>query len=263
MMYRMLLLTKERDVEMLKTLIKGLFCLSILLTAATTGVYAETEQNNACLADQSCGEAILAGFVVEDYKDAIIETKFYDANENEVLSVQMSYSTDKFQERIHLPVGKYHIKTSVIGLENGHNNSSSEKLYTFDIYGNIEVKDNEVASFRTFVGNEDLMYKYGWIVNFPFANKPEDYGGVYDLNMLKTLENKYANEVLGKPMKEKYKQENKEEQKVIEAEKESKNLPPAIIVRTAFTLIALVIIIYLVYMVIVYLVCKAVRKNMD
>lgn len=262
-MYRMLLLTKERDVEMLKTLIKGLFCLSILLTAATTGVYAETEQNNACLADQSCGEAILAGFVVEDYKDAIIETKFYDANENEVLSVQMSYSTDKFQERIHLPVGKYHIKTSVIGLENGHNNSSSEKLYTFDIYGNIEVKDNEVASFRTFVGNEDLMYKYGWIVNFPFANKPEDYGGVYDLNMLKTLENKYANEVLGKPMKEKYKQENKEEQKVIEAEKESKNLPPAIIVRTAFTLIALVIIIYLVYMVIVYLVCKAVRKNMD
>lgn len=249
---------------MLKKLIKGLFCLSILLTAATTGVYAETEQNNACLADQPCGEAILAGFVVEDYKDAIIETKFYDVNENEVLSVQMSYSTDKFQEKIHLPVGKYHIKTSVIGLENGHNNSSSsEKLYTFDIYGNIEVKDTEVASFRTFVGNEDLMYKYGWIVNFPFANKPEDYGGVYDLNMLKTLENKYANEVLGKPMKEKYKQENKEEQKMIEAEKESENLSPAIVVRTAFTLIALVIIIYLVYMVIVYLVCKAVHKNID
>lgn len=249
---------------MLKKLIKGLFCLSILLTAATTGVYAETEQNNACLADQPCGEAILAGFVVEDYKDAIIETKFYDVNENEVLSVQMSYSTDKFQEKIHLPVGKYHIKTSVIGLENGHNNSSSsEKLYTFDIYGNIEVKDTEVASFRTFVGNEDLMYKYGWIVNFPFANKPEDYGGVYDLNMLKTLENKYANEVLGKPMKEKYKHENKEEQKVIEAEKEGENLPPAIVVRTAFTLISLVIIIYLVYMVIVYLVCKAVHKNMD
>lgn len=224
--------------------------------------YAE-EANSACVAGSPCGEAILAGFVVEDYKNAIIETKFYDANENEVLSVQMSYSTDKFQEKIHLPVGKYHIKTSVIGLENRHNNSSSEKLYTFDIYGNIEVKDNEVASFRTFVGNEDLMYKYGWIVNFPFANKPEDYGGVYDLNMLKTLESKYANEVLGKPMKEKYKQENKEEQKVIEAEKESKNLPPAIVVRTVFTLIALVIIIYLVYMVIVYLVCKAARKNMD
>lgn len=182
--------------------------------------YAE-EANNACVAGSPCGEAILAGFVVEDYKSAIIETKFYDVNENEVLSVQMSYTTDKFQEKIHLPVGKYHIKTSVIGLENGHNSSSSEKLYTFDIYGNIEVKEGETASFRTFVGNEDLMYKYGWIVNFPFANKPEDYGGVYDLNMLKTLENKYANEVLGKPMKEKYKQENKEEQKVIEAEKET------------------------------------------
>lgn len=241
----------------------------LLITATIVGLalvpqasYAE-EANNACIAGSSCGEAILAGFVVEDYKDVIIETKFYDVNENEVLSVQMSYTTDKFQEKIHLPVGKYHIKTSVIGLENGHNNSSSEKLYTFDIYGNIEVKDNEVASFRTFVGNEDLMYKYGWIVNFPFANKPEDYGGVYDLNMLKTLENKYANEVLGKPMKEKYKQENKEEQRVIEAEKESKNLPPAIVVRTAFTLIALVIIIYLVYIIIVYLVCKAAHKNMD
>ena len=209
--------------------------------------YAE-EANSACVAGSPCGEAILAGFVVEDYKDVIIETKFYDVNENEVLSVQMSYTTDKFQEKIHLPVGKYHIKTSVIGLENGHNNSSSsEKLYTFDIYGNIEVKEGETASFRTFVGNEDLMYKYGWIVNFPFANKPEDYGGVYDLNMLKTLENKYANEVLGKPMKEKYKQENKEEPKVIEAEKESKNLPPAIVVRTAFTLITLVIIIYMAY----------------
>lgn len=222
------------------------------------------EANNACVAGSPCGEAILAGFVVEDYKDAIIETKFYDINENEVLSVQMSYSTDKFQEKIHLPVGKYHIKTSVIGLENGHNNSSSsEKLYTFDIYGNIEVKDTEVASFRTFVGNEDLMYKYGWIVNFPFANKPEDYGGVYDLNMLKTLENKYANEVLGKPMKEKYKQENKEEQKAIEAEKESKNLPPAIVVRTAFTLVSLAIIMYLVYLIIIYLVCKAIHKNKD
>lgn len=230
---------------MLKTLIKGLFCLSILLTAATTGVYAETEQNNACLADQSCGEAILAGFVVEDYKDAIIETKFYDVNENDVLSVQMSYSTDKFQEKIHLPVGKYHIKTSVIGLENGHNSSSSEKLYTFDIYGNIEVKDNEVASFRTFVGNEDLMYKYGWIVNFPFANKPEDYGGVYDLNMLKTLENKYANEVLGKPMKEKYKQENKEEQKVIEAEKEISESKYSSFVKFVFIPIGIIGIVYI------------------
>lgn len=230
---------------MLKILIKGLFCLSILLTAATTGVYAETEQNNACLADQSCGEAILAGFVVEDYKDAIIETKFYDVNENEVLSVQMSYSTDKFQEKIHLPVGKYHIKTSVIGLENGHNSSSSEKLYTFDIYGNIEVKDNEVASFRTFVGNEDLMYKYGWIVNFPFANKPEDYGGVYDLNMLKTLENKYANEVLGKPMKEKYKQENKEEQKVIEAEKETNGNKYSSFVKFVFIPVVIVGILYI------------------
>ena len=241
----MLLLTKERDVEMLKTLIKGLFCLSILLTAATTGVYAETEQNNACLADQSCGEAILAGFVVEDYKNAIIETKFYDINENEVLSVQMSYTTDKFQEKIHLPVGKYHIKTSVIGLENGHNSSSSEKLYTFDIYGNIEVKEGETASFRTFVGNEDLMYKYGWIVNFPFANKPEDYGGIYDLNMLKTLENKYANEVLGKPMKEKYKQENKEEQKVIEAEKETNGNKYSSFVKFVFIPVVIVGIVYI------------------
>ena len=244
-MYCMLLLTKERDVEMLKTLIKGLFCLSILLTAATTGVYAETEQNNACLADQSCGEAILAGFVVEDYKNAIIETKFYDINENEVLSVQMSYTTDKFQEKIHLPVGKYHIKTSVIGLENGHNSSSSEKLYTFDIYGNIEVKEGETASFRTFVGNEDLMYKYGWIVNFPFANKPEDYGGIYDLNMLKTLENKYANEVLGKPMKEKYKQENKEEQKVIEAEKETNGNKYSSFVKFVFIPVVIVGIVYI------------------
>lgn len=207
--------------------------------------YAE-EANNACIAGSPCGEAILAGFVVEDYKDVIIETKFYDINEKEVLSVQMSYNTDKFQEKIHLPVGKYHIKTSVIGLENGHNSSSSEKLYTFDIYGNIEVKDNEVASFRTFVGNEDLMYKYGWIVNFPFANKPEDYGGVYDLNMLKTLENKYANEVLGSNLKEKYKQQQEAEKGVIVAEEESKNPYPAI-ARSAFTLIALVIIIYMAY----------------
>lgn len=206
--------------------------------------YAE-EANNACVAGSPCGEAILAGFVVEDYKDVIIETKFYDINENEVLSVQMSYSTDKFQEKIHLPVGKYHIKTSVIGLENGHNNSSSEKLYTFDIYGNIEVKDTEVASFRTFVGNEDLMYKYGWIVNFPFANKPEDYGGVYDLNMLKTLENKYANEVLGKPMKEKYKQENKEEQKVIEAEKETNGNKYSSFVKFIFIPIVIAGIIYI------------------
>ena len=245
MMYCMLLLTKERDVEMLKTLIKSLFCLSILLTAATTGVYAETEQNNACLADQSCGEAILAAFVVEDYKAAITETKFYNVNNEEVLSVQMSYSTDKFQEKIHLPVGKYHIKTSVIGLENGHNSSSSEKLYTFDIYGNIEVKEGETASFRTFVGNEDLMYKYGWIVNFPFANKPEDYGGVYDLNMLKTLENKYANEVLGKPMKEKYKQENKEEQKVIEAEKETNGNKYSSFVKFVFIPVVIVGIVYI------------------
>lgn len=206
--------------------------------------YAE-EANNVCVAGSPCGEAILAGFVVEDYKDAIIETKFYDTNENEILSVQMSYSTDKFQEKIHLPVGKYHIKTSVIGLENGHNTSSSEKLYTFDIYGNIEVKDTEVASFRTFVGNEDLMYKYGWIVNFPFANKPEDYGGVYDLNMLKTLENKYANEVLGKPMKEKYKQENKEEQKVIEAEKETNGNKYSSFVRFVFIPVVIIGIVYI------------------
>lgn len=206
--------------------------------------YAE-EANNACVAGSPCGEAILAGFVVEDYKDAIIETKFYDVNEKEVLSVQMSYTTDKFQEKVHLPVGKYHIKTSVIGLENGHSNSSSEKLYTFDIYGNIEVKEGETASFRTFVGNEDLMYKYGWIVNFPFANKPEDYGGVYDLNMLKTLENKYANEVLGKPMKEKYKQENKEEQKVIEAEKETSESKYSSFVKFVFIPIVIIGVIYI------------------
>lgn len=222
----------------------------LLTTVAIIGLalipqasYAE-EANNACVAGSPCGEAILAGFVVEDYKDAIIETKFYDANENEILSVQMSYTTDKFQEKVHLPVGKYHIKTSVIGLENGHNSSSSEKLYTFDIYGNIEVKDTEVASFRTFVGNEDLMYKYGWIVNFPFANKPEDYGGVYDLNMLKTLENKYANEVLGKPMKEKYKHENKEEQKVIEAEKETSGNKYSSFVKFVFIPVVVVGILY-------------------
>lgn len=224
---------------------------SLLVIAAIIGLalvpqtsYAE-EANNACVAGSPCGEAILAGFVVEDYKDAIIETKFYDVNENEILSVQMSYTTDKFQEKIHLPVGKYHIKTSVIGLENGHNSSSSEKLYTFDIYGNIEVKEGETASFRTFVGNEDLMYKYGWIVNFPFANKPEDYGGVYDLNMLKTLENKYANEVLGKPMKEKYKQENKEEQKVIEAEKETNGNKYSSFVKFVFIPVVIIGIVYI------------------
>ena len=234
---------------------KGGFILKLikilLTTVAIIGLalvpqasYAE-EANNACVAGSPCGEAVLAGFVVEDYKDVIIETKFYDVNENEVLSVQMSYNTDKFQEKIHLPVGKYHIKTSVIGLENGHNSSSSEKLYTFDIYGNIEVKDNEVASFRTFVGNEDLMYKYGWIVNFPFANKPEDYGGVYDLNMLKTLENKYANEVLGKPMKEKYKQENKEEQKAIEAEKETNGNKYSSFVKFVFIPVVIIGIVYI------------------
>lgn len=245
MMYCMLLLTKERDVEMLKTLIKGLFCLSILLTAATTGVYAETEQNNACLADQSCGEAILAGFVVEDYKDAIIETKFYDINGNEVLSVQMSYNTDKFREKVKLPIGKYHIKTSVIGVDANIHQEKKDELFTFDIFGDIEVKEGETASFRTFVGNEDLMYKYGWIVNFPFANKPEDYGGVYDLNMLKTLENKYANEVLGKPMKEKYKQENKEEQKVIEAEKETSGNKYSSFVKFVFIPIVIIGVIYI------------------
>lgn len=259
----MLLLTKERDVEMLKTLIKSLFCLSILLTAATTGVYAETEQNNACLADQSCGEAILAAFVVEDYKAAITETKFYNVNNEEVLSVQMSYEKDKFKEKVSLPIGKYHIKTSVIGVDANIHQEKKDDLFTFDIFGDVEVKDTEVASFRTFVGNEDLMYKYGWIVNFPFANKPEDYGGVYDLNMLKTLENKYANEVLGSNLKEKYKQQQEAEKGVIVAEEESKNPPPAVVVRTAFVLISLVIIIYLVYVTIMYLVYKAASQNMD
>ena len=241
----MLLLTKERDVEMLKTLIKGLFCLSILLTAATTGVYAETEQNNACLADQSCGEAILAAFVVEDYKAAITETKFYNVNNEEVLFVQMSYEKDKFKEKVSLPIGKYHIKTSVIGVDANIHQEKKDDLFTFDIFGDVEVKEDETASFRTFVGNEDLMYKYGWIVNFPFANKPEDYGGVYDLNMLKTLENKYANEVLGKPMKEKYKQENKEEQKVIEAEKETSESKYSSFVKFVFIPIVIIGIVYI------------------
>ena len=241
----MLLLTKERDVEMLKTLIKSLFCLSILLTAATTGVYAETEQNNTCLADQSCGEAILAAFVVEDYKAAITETKFYNVNNEEVLSVQMSYEKDKFKEKVSLPIGKYHIKTSVIGVDVNIHQEKKDDLFTFDIFGDVEVKEGETASFRTFVGNEDLMYKYGWIVNFPFANKPEDYGGVYDLNMLKTLENKYANEVLGKPMKEKYKQENKEEQKVIEAEKETSENKYSSFVKFIFIPVVVVGILYI------------------
>lgn len=248
---------------MLKTLIKGLFCLSILLTAATTGVYAETEQNNACLTNQPCGEAILAAFVIEDYKAAITETKFYNVNNEEVLSVQMSYEKDKFKEKVSLPIGKYHIKTSVIGVDANIHQEKKDDLFTFDIFGDIEVKEGETASFRTFVGNEEQKYQYGWIANFPFANKPEDYGGVYDMNMLKTLENKYANEVLGSNFKEKYKQQQEAEKGVIVAEKENKNLDPAIVVRTAFTMFLLMIIMYLVYLAIIYLVCKAVSKNRD
>lgn len=248
---------------MLKTLIKGLFCLSILLTAATTGVYAEAEQNNACLADQPCGEAILAAFVVEDYKAAITETKFYNVNNEEILSVQMSYEKDKFKEKVSLPIGKYHIKTSVIGVDANIHQEKKDDLFTFDIFGDIEVKEGETASFRTFVGNEEQKYQYGWIANFPFANNPEDYGGLYDMNMLKTLENKYANEVLGSNFKEKYKQQQEDEKGVIVAEKENKNLDPAIVVRTAFTMFLLMIIMYLVYLAIIYLVCKAVSKNRD
>lgn len=248
---------------MLKTLIKGLFCLSILLTAATTGVYAEAEQNNACLTDQPCGEAILAAFVVEDYKAAITETKFYNVNNEEILSVQMSYEKDKFKEKVSLPIGKYHIKTSVIGVDANIHQEKKDDLFTFDIFGDIEVKEGETASFRTFVGNEEQKYQYGWIANFPFANNPEDYGGVYDMNMLKTLENKYANEVLGSNFKEKYKQQQEDEKGVIVAEKENKNLDPAIVVRTAFTMFLLMIIMYLVYLAIIYLVCKAVSKNRD
>ena len=248
---------------MLKTLIKGLFCLSILLTAATTGVYAEAEQNNACLADQPCGEAILAAFVVEDYKAAITETKFYNVNNEEILSVQMSYEKDKFKEKVSLPIGKYHIKTSVIGVDVNIHQEKKDNLFTFDIFGDIEVKEGETASFRTFVGNEEQKYQYGWIANFPFASRPEDYGGVYDMNMLKTLENKYANEVLGSNFKEKYKQQQEDEKGVIVAEKENKNLDPAIVVRTAFTMFLLMIIMYLVYLAIIYLVCKAVSKNRD
>ena len=248
---------------MLKTLIKGLFCLSILLTAATTGVYAEAEQNNVCLAGQLCGDAILAAFVVEDYKAAITETKFYNVNNEEVLSVQMSYEKDKFKEKVSLPIGKYHIKTSVIGVDANIHQEKKDDLFTFDIFGDIEIKEGETASFRTFVGNEEQKYQYGWIANFPFANNPEDYGGVYDMNMLKTLENKYANEVLGSNFKEKYKQQQEAEKGVIVAEKENKNLDPAIVVRTAFTMFLLMIIMYLVYLAIIYLVCKAVSKNRD
>ena len=248
---------------MLKTLIKGLFCLSILLTAATTGVYAETEQNNACLTNQPCGEAILAAFVIEDYKAAITETKFYNVNNEEVLSVQMSYEKDKFKEKVSLPIGKYHIKTSVIGVDANIHQEKKDDLFTFDIFGDIEVKEGETASFRTFVGNEEQKYQYGWIANFPFANKPEDYGGVYDMNTLKTLENKYANEVLGSNFKEKYKQQQEAEKGVIVAEKENKNLDPAIVVRTAFTMFLLMIIMYLVYLAIIYLVCKAASENRD
>ena len=248
---------------MLKTLIKGLFCLSILLTAATTGVYAEAEQNNACLTDQPCGEAILAAFVVEDYKAAITETKFYNVNNEEVLSVQMSYEKDNFKEKVSLPIGKYHIKTSVIGVDANIHQEKKDDLFTFDIFGDIEIKEGETASFRTFVGNEEQKYQYGWIANFPFANKPEDYGGVYDMNMLKTLENKYANEVLGSNFKEKYKQQQEDEKGVIVAEKENKNLDPAIVVRTAFTMFLLMIIMYLVYLAIIYLARKAVSENRD
>lgn len=232
---------------MLKTLTKGLFCLSILLTAAMTGVYAEAEQNNACLADQLCGDAILAAFVVEDYKAAITETKFYNANNEEVLSVQMSYEKDKFKEKVSLPIGKYYIKTSVIGVDANIHQEKKDDLFTFDIFGDIEVKADETASFRTFIGNEEQKYQYGWIANFPFANKPEDYGGVYDMNMLKTLENKYANEVLGSNFKEKYKKQQEAEKGVIVAEKESKNIDPAIVVRTAFILIGVVAFSFLVY----------------
>ena len=224
--------------------------------------YAE-EANNACIAGSPCGEAILAAFVVEDYKAAITETKFYNVNDEEVLSVQMSYEKDKFKENVSLPIGKYHIKTSVIGVDANIHQEKKDDLFTFDIFGDIEVKEGETASFRTFVGNEEQKYQYGWIANFPFANKPEDYGGVYDMNMLKTLENKYANEVLGSNFKEKYKQQQEAEKGVIVAEKESKNIDPAIVVRTAFMMFSLMIIMYLIYLAIIYLVCKAASENMD
>ena len=207
--------------------------------------YAE-EANNACIAGSPCGEAILAVFVVEDYKAAITETKFYNVNNEEVLSVQMSYEKDKFKERISLPIGKYHIKTSVIGIDANIHQEKKDDLFTFDIFGDVEVKEGETASFRTFVGNEEQKYQYGWIANFPFANKPEDYGGVYDMNMLKTLENKYANEVLGSNFKEKYKKQQEAEKGVIVAEKESENPYPSL-ARSAFIVIALLIISYMAY----------------
>lgn len=207
--------------------------------------YAE-ETNNACIAGSPCGEAVLAAFVVEDYKAAITETKFYNVNNEEVLSVQMSYEKDKFKEKVSLPIGKYHIKTSVIGVDANIHQEKKDDLFTFDIFGDIEVKEGETASFRTFVGNEEQKYQYGWIANFPFANKPEDYGGVYDMNMLKTLENKYANEVLGSNFKEKYKQQQEAEKGVIVAEKESENPYPSL-ARSAFIVIALLIIAYMAY----------------
>jgi hypothetical protein len=224
--------------------------------------YAE-EANNACIAGSPCGEAILAAFVVEDYKAAITETKFYNVNNEEVLSVQMSYEKDKFKEKVSLPIGKYHIKTSVIGVDANIHQEKKDDLFTFDIFGDVEVKEGETASFRTFVGNEEQKYQYGWIANFPFANKPEDYGGVYDMNMLKTLENKYANEVLGSNFKEKYKQQQEAEKGVIVAEKESEKIDQAIVIRTAFTMFSLMIIMYLIYLAIIYLVCKAASENKD
>lgn len=224
----------------------------LLVIVATMGLaitpqasYAE-ETNNACIADSPCGEAILAAFVVEDYKAAITETKFYNVNNEEVLSVQMSYEKDNFKEKVSLPIGKYHIKTSVIGVDANIHQEKKDNLFTFDIFGDIEIKEGETASFRTFVGNEEQKYQYGWIANFPFANKPEDYGGVYDMNMLKTLENKYANEVLGSNFKEKYKQQQEAEKGVIVAEKESKNPYPSL-ARSAFIVIALLIITYMAY----------------
>ena len=159
----------------------------------------------------------------------------------------MSYEKDKFKEKVSLPIGKYHIKTNVIGVDANIHQEKKDDLFTFDIFGDIEIKEGETASFRTFVSNEEQKYQYGWIANFPFANKPEDYGGVYDMNMLKTLENKYANEVLGSNFKEKYKQQQEAEKGVIVAEKENKNLDPAIVVRTAFILIGVVAFSFLVY----------------
>ena len=122
------------------------------LAIAPQASYAE-EANNACIAGSPCGEAILAAFVVEDYKAAITETKFYNVNNEEVLSVQMSYEKDKFKEKVLLPIGKYHIKTSVIGIDANIHKEKKDDLFTFDIFGDIEVKEGETASFRTFVGN--------------------------------------------------------------------------------------------------------------